>query len=91
MANSISYKFTATGQSPQAVALSGSFSVGGSFTGSVDLKARIGNEEVTVGTYTAATTASDKTAFDFGVAVPVWFDCTALSSGEINANMTGKG
>lgn len=90
MSQNIDHDFTATGESPTGSGQTGSFAVTGTFVGTVALQHRINNEWVDVAEYTAATTTSDDTAFDFGAITPIRFECTAYTSGTIEVNLVAR-
>ena len=86
----INHSFGATGSSPEVIVKTGIFKVDGTFSGTVELQYRIHDEWIAIGSYTAATSTSDDTAFDLGTALPVRFECTAYTSGTINVDLEGQ-
>ena len=86
----IKASFVATGASRAVQALQGAFQISGTFVGTVELQRFLNDVWQSIGSFTAATTATSDTSFHNGVTLPMRFEVTAYTSGTVNVSLNGR-
>jgi len=78
---------TATGESSQTQAHTGSFAIRGTFVAIVELQRKIQGTWNTIATYTVPTVETDDTVFDNGLTLFMRFNVSAYTSGTIEVEL----